>query len=385
MIKIIIVLILIMPVSVFAGEMDELIDRQIEEGVVGNLQQQLDKVKNKDFEDIIPSFNVKDMTRSLASGGWSWDVSVILKRAFAFYCKELFISIKMMISLLALAFACALGDNLQKSFGDGSVGRTAFYISFFLTASVAVNAFMNSVSLASDTLDNAVIFVNALIPATLAFLAGGGATVSAGVFHRVMMLSVDVVSLCVKNIIFPFILISAALSAAGCVSEKNTVNRLSKLFSNIAKWLLGILITVFIAVITMQSLAAPALDGIATKTAKYAMGVFVPVIGSVLSETLDLVFGSCVILKNAVGVTGLVAVLAICCAPLIRLAAQATMFSLAAAAIEPVADQRMMDMLSKIGESVMLVFVILLVVILMFIVNLAVIISAGNTAAVLGR
>ena len=45
MIKIIIVLILIMPVSVFAGEMDELIDRQIEEGVVGNLQQQLDKVK----------------------------------------------------------------------------------------------------------------------------------------------------------------------------------------------------------------------------------------------------------------------------------------------------------------------------------------------------
>ena len=200
-----------------------------------------------------------------------------------------------------------------------------------------------------------------------------------------MMLSVDVVTLCVKNIIFPFILISAALSAAGCVSEKNTVNRLSKLFSNIAKWLLGILITVFIAVITMQSLAAPALDGIATKTAKYAMGVFVPVIGSVLSETLDLVFGSCVILKNAVGVTGLVAVLAICCAPLIRLAAQATMFSLAAAAIEPVADQRMTDMLSKIGESVMLVFVILLVVILMFIVNLAVIISAGNTAAVLGR
>ena len=119
------------------------------------------------------------MTRSLASGGWSWDVSVILKEPLPFTAGA-FISIKMMISLLALAFACALGTTF-KSFGDGSVAGLRLYI-FFLTASVAVNAFMNSVSLASDTLDNAVIFVNALIPATLAFLAGGGATVSAGVF-----------------------------------------------------------------------------------------------------------------------------------------------------------------------------------------------------------
>lgn len=383
--KLFILFIIFIPIAVNAVEIDEIIDRQIEQSGVNELEQRLKRVNNNDFSEIIPNFNIKEMTKSLTQGGWSWDISSIMKRAFAFYCKELFVSLKIMLNLIVLCLACALTENLQKSFSKDGLGGVAFFACFFLIAAVSVKAFMNSVSLAATVIDDMIIFINALIPTTLTLLAASGAVVSAGIFHPVLMLSVQAISLAMKNIIMPLILLSTALSIADNVSERNTVGRLSMVFKNAAKWTMGIMLTVFIGIITVQSLAAPAIDGISVKTTKFAVGNFVPVIGSVLAETVDLVFGCSLILKNAVGIAGLFAIVSICSIPIIRLFAQATMFAIASALIEPIADKRIVNILSRISEAITFLVVMVLIVTLMFIINLTIIIGAGNTAAVLGR
>ncbi|MCK9478332.1 MAG: stage III sporulation protein AE [Firmicutes bacterium] len=383
--KMLLVLLLLLPITVCANETESIINSQIEQSGISELAQQLEKVKNKNFNEIVPRFDIKEMTKSLALGGWKWDISVILKRAFAFYCKELFISVKIMTSLIALAFICSLVENLQKSFGSGGPAGAAFFACFFLVTAVAVNAFISLANSAADLLDDIVFFVNALIPVTLSMLAAGGAVMSAGVFHGTLVACSNTVSLLAKNILMPFILISTALGIAGCVSEQNSVGRLAKLFSNATKWALGAALAVFVGIISLQSVAMPVVDGISVKTAKYAMGAFVPVVGSVLSETLDLVFACFTSLKNAVGVAGLVSIIAICSATLLRLAAQASMFYLTAALAEPISDKRIVDMLSVVAGAVTLIFALVLSVMILFVVNLTIIIGAGNNAALFGR
>lgn len=383
--KLLILLLLLLPFTVYANEADDIINNKIEQSGVNELSQQLDNLKTNNFSEVIPSFDIKQMTKSLTHGGWKWDVSSILERAFAFYCKELFVSMKIMLSLLVLALLCALTDNLQKSFAPDGIGGVAFLTCFFLITAVSIKAFMISVSSAFAVIDNMLIFVNALIPTTLTLLATGGAPISAGIFHPVLMLSVQVISLSVKSVIMPLILLSTALSIADNVSERNNVARLALLLRNVAKWTIGIILTVFIGVISIQGLAAPAIDGISIKTTKFAVGSFVPVVGSILSESVDLVFGCSIILKNAVGIAGLIAILSICAAPLIQLCAQATMFSVTSAIIEPIADRRMVKMLSQISEAITSIIVMVTVVTFMFIISLSIIIGAGNTAAVLGR
>ncbi len=383
--KLLILLLLCIPLTVCADDVDDMINAQIEKSGIGTLSEQLDKVKNHDFDEMIPDFDLTRMTKSLTKGGWSWDISVLIKRAFAFYCKELYLSLKILITLIALALACSLADNLQKSFCEGGLGEAAFFFGFFLTAAVAVKAFIACISAAAGVIDDMVVFISALVPMTLTLLAASGGVVSAGIFHPVLMLSVTAVPVIVKTVIMPLILLSAALSIADCVSGKSTVSRLAGLFKSVAKWTMGVMLTVFVGVVTIQSLAAPAIDGISVKTAKFAVGSLVPVVGSVLSETVDLVFGCSLILKNAVGITGLLVLLGICSVPLIRLIAQATMFAVAAALTEPIADKRISEMLSKLGEAVMLTFVAVTVTAVMVVIELAIVIGAGNSAALLGR
>ena len=383
--KIIVMLFLLLTITVHAGEMEQMIGNQIEQSGISELQSQLEKIKKNDFSEIVPNFDIKKATKSLAAGGWKWDISLILKRAFAFYCKELFISMKIMIALISLAFISTLTDNLQKSFSSDGPAKAAFFVCFFLLSAVAVNAFTGAANAAVGVLDDMFFFINALVPVTLSLLAAGGAVFSAGVFHYVLMMCIQVVSLIAKNVLVPLILISTALGMAGCISEQHSVGRLSKLFGNAAKWVLGALLSVFVGVISLQSLAMPVVDGLSVKTAKYAMGSFVPIVGSVLSDTIDMVFGCFAIIKNAVGVAGVIAIVVICSACLLKLAAQASMFCLTAALIEPIADKRLTDMLSIIAGTMTFLFVLVLSVMLLFIINLMIIICVGTNTVVIGK
>ncbi|MDR0406094.1 MAG: stage III sporulation protein AE [Clostridiales bacterium] len=385
--KLLIFILLFAPLAVNAvaagagEEAEQILDRQMRQAEVGVLSEQLERLKNNDFGQIIPDFNIAELSASLTRGEWQWNIPDILRRAFAFFCKELLLSVKVMLSLIALALLCALTENLQSGFSRGGIGGAAFPVCFFLIASVAVKTFTGAVAAAYAAIDGVLMFVTALIPTTLTLLAAGGAVMSAGVFHPVLMLSVQVVTLTVKSVVLPLTLVSAALSVADGLGEREGAGRLASSLGSAVKWIMGVLLTVFVGVVTVQSLAAPALDGLSVKTAKFAVGAVVPVVGSILAESVDLVLGCSVILKNAVGVAGLIAILSLCAAPVLRLAAQAVMFSAASALIAPIADKRAADLLARIGGAVTIVLVMVTVVAFMFIINLAIIIGAGNTAA----
>ncbi|OQB14173.1 MAG: Stage III sporulation protein AE precursor [Firmicutes bacterium ADurb.Bin193] len=382
---VIMLLLLFVPLAAYAFGAEEIIGSQMESREISDLSIALDKVKRNDFGEIIPDFNLKSAARSVAGGGWEWDIPSIMKRATNFFFKELFASMRIMASLVLLALFSALSENLRQSFGKDGIGNASFFACFFLIASFAVRAFLGSLSAAQAVIDDITVFITALIPTTLTLLATSGAVISAGIFHPVLTLCVEVVSLSVRNVIIPLILISTALSLANGISEKAGVGRLAKIFKTAVKWILGIMLTVFAGVVAIQSLAAPALDGISVKTARFAVGNFVPVVGNVLAESVDLAFGCGAIIKNAVGVSGLIAILSICAAPLLRLLSQAFMLSLTAAVIEPVSDERIAGIISETGEAVMTLFVTVLIITFMFIINIAIIVGAGNTATVFGR
>lgn len=383
------IVILLIPICVSANKienvMEQTIDEQMEKSGVSELSQAFEQIKKGDYTDIIPEFELKHTAISMTKGQFKWNISEIINLCIIFLFKELINSGKIFFSIIALALVAALIENLQKSLNEEGVGKVAFFTCFFLVAAVGIKVFTNSLRYAMETVDNIVVFVNMLIPTTLTLLAASGAVASAGIFHPVMMLGAQGISLFIKSFILPLIMLSTALSIANNISGNNNVGKFAKSIKSVIKWSLGIIMTVFIGVISIQNLAAPALDGVYLKTAKYAVGNFIPVVGSVLSETVELIFGCSVILKNAVGVAGLLAIVLIASVPVIKLVASSVMFAFAAAVIEPVSDKRVVNLLSCLSESVTLLFVSVIVVALMFIVGVAIIIGAGNSAAALSR
>jgi stage III sporulation protein AE len=136
--------------------------------------------------------------------------------------------------------------------------------------------------------------------------------------------------------------------------------------------------TIFLGVVSVQGAAGAVADGVSIKAAKYVSSNFVPVVGKLFSDAADTVVGASLIVKNALGITGVSVLLLICAFPAIKILALGLIYNVAAALMQPLGDSPIVKCLSVIGKSLTLVFGALATVGFMFFLAVTVIIAAGN-------
>lgn len=119
------------------------------------------------------------------------------------------------------------------------------------------------------------------------------------------------------------------------LSDHYKVSKLADFFRNIAVGLLGIFMTVFLGVISVQGASTAATDGLTIRTAKFIAGNFIPVVGKMFTDATDTVMSASVLLKNTVGVTGLGILFMICVFPLLKVLSLGIIFNLSAAILQP--------------------------------------------------
>jgi len=139
------------------------------------------------------------------------------------------------------------------------------------------------------------------------------------------------------------------------------------------------LLGVVVGLQTVQCLVTPAVDSLKNSALSRMISV-IPGIGSVLSAAAETVAGSAVVIKNAVGVAGILALLMICLAPLVKLAVCVLLFRLICAAIQPVCEKRMVEGIESISDGTLLLLRVLLSVLAMFAILLAMITAAVRGA-----
>jgi len=113
---------------------------------------------------------------------------------------------------------------------------------------------------------------------------------------------VQVSATIIKNILIPLIVLSTIISIVDNISDKIQISRLSSFLKNITQWTLGLILTIFVAIVSLQGSLGAVVDGVTSKTAKFAIGAFIPVAGKYLADAADAVIGCTLLIKNAVGV-----------------------------------------------------------------------------------
>jgi stage III sporulation protein AE len=114
------------------------------------------------------------------------------------------------------------------------------------------------------------------------------------------------------------------------------------------------------------------------KTAKYSVDNFVPIVGSFAADSLDLILSCAAVIKNGVGIFGLIIILTLLIMPMIKILAVALIFKVSAVVIEPIANKTISDSLNEVGNTVITLAIILLLAAMMFIIFLSIIIGIGG-------
>lgn len=284
------------------------------------------------------------------------------------------------VILLSAAAMSGIVNVLAGSFGNKSSGESAFFACFTLMSTAALRCFNSALTCGTAAIEAMSLFTDKLSPLLMIVLIACGKVTSANMFRPVLSASVYIISVILKNCLVPLITFGAVLSVAGNINEKMHISGFTRVVKSLSKWLIAAIITVFTAISAVYGFSAPALDAVSAKAVKFAVGSMVPVVGTFLSDTFETVVSGTKLMKNAVGVSGIITLFVLCAVPIIKITVIQFMLKITASLAEPLTDARIGKMLWGVSEAVTSVFAIVVMTAVLFMINIGIIIAATGGA-----
>lgn len=179
-------------------------------------------------------------------------------------------------------------------------------------------------------------------------------------------------------VVLPITLIATALGIISNLSDKVQIGKLSNFFKSGITWFLGLIITIFVGILSMEGTLTSNVDGLTAKGVKAAASTFIPVVGKALGDSADVVLGSTSIIKNSIGIVGMFVIIGICAMPIIELTLLTTAYYFTSAICEPIADKKIVSLLEQMGGTFKVLLGIMFFVATLLIIGLAMCIKITN-------
>lgn len=360
-------------------EREEILQSQLESIDMEEMQQLLNSL-NQEAKGYIPEIKARDLVKALATGRFNVSPRDIISGMLKYLFAQVLANTNLLAKLMVLAVIYAVLHNIQGAFDNGVISQLAQIACMLVLIAIAVQSFGTAMGIGASVIDKMVLFMQAFLPTLLALLAAMGGITSMAILQPVVAVSVGLISTFLKELLLPVIFFSAVLAIVNNISEKFHLSRLASLLKQGCIAVLGLILTIFIGIMTVQGITASTIDGVSIRTAKFAVDSFVPIIGGLLSDAVDTIIGCSLLVKNAVGAFGLVSLFMIVIFPILKIVSLILIYKISAAVIEPVARGQIVNCLNDMASSLLLLFATVVSVAVMFFVSVTIIIGAGNAA-----
>ena len=332
---------------------------------------------NKYSNEILKDINIKDLLNDAIKG--ELNTNQLLKNIFPLLGNEIKDALKVMGSILIIVLIHSVFKSISDNLNNKSVSQITYYVQYILIATVIMTNFSSIISMTKEAVGNMISFIQLLFPLLMTLMLASGSVVSVNLIQPIILFIINLISNIFQSIIITIVLVGTALAIVSKISDKIQIDKLSKFVKSSAVWVIGILLTIFVGVLSVEGTLGSSVDGITAKTAKAAVSSFIPVVGKVLGDAVDTVIGCSVILKNAIGIVGVIIVIAICITPILKLAVITIIYHLTAAICEPIADSKIVSLISQMADTFKILLAIVCSISVMLIIGITLVINISNT------
>lgn len=187
------------------------------------------------------------------------------------------------------------------------------------------------IHLGTETVESLSQYGKLLLPVLTAALASqGGGTTSAALYTGTVIFDTFLTSLVVK-ILIPMVYGFLALAIANAMTSEGILGKFRDLTKWLMTWVLKIVLYIFTGYMAITGVVSGSADAVAMKATKLTISGMVPVVGGILSDASEAVIVGAGVMKSAVGVYGLLAVIAIWISPFLEIGIQYLLLKLTAA------------------------------------------------------
>lgn len=332
----------------------------------------LDSIGECIQEANISEFNISDFSNDLISGR-GIGYNKIFQNIISLLGKEIFISLKSAILILIIILLMAILNGINE---NSQILNIVYLVCFIAIASITIGNFTQIISMFKNTSDILSKIVQIVSPFLIAILIGTGAITSTGLIQPLILFMASLIGFIITYIIIPCISVSVALNVISSMSDNFKFNELSKMFSKCAIWIIGIVLTLFLGILSLETTLSASVDSLTVNVTQAAFSNFIPVVGKFFSDSLETVIGTSKIIGKAGGVVGIVSMVVISSVPIIKIASVCIVYYLLAAISEIVCkEEKIKKYIKGFGDVYKTLLGILIGINILFIISIGIIIN----------
>jgi stage III sporulation protein AE len=290
------------------------------------------------------------LLNKLMSGEWSELAGMFVQYISDALSYELRHSKNSMIELLVLIITATLFSNLANVFQSKQVSEVGFLCIYMMILAICLKQFQILTDLAAMNVMRILEFMKVLAPVyffAIAISIGSSTSVS---FYHFILLLFFVIDLVVLNFLIPMVQLYFMMRLLGEFSPEVSLSKFANFLETMIKGCLKLMTGGAVGANIIQALLVPTIDAL-KRGVLLKGGASLPFIGNLFGQTTEILIGTAVLVKNGIGVVGMIVCIAMCIGPVIQIGISALMYQLIAAVLEPVADKRMVNCISSVGDA----------------------------------
>ena len=235
--------------------------------------------------DFFENIDINEILNSAIKG--EIDNTTIYKKILNLLGTEVQTGLKSLACILAIIIIHSILKSISESLENDNISKLIYYVQYIAIITVIMTNFSDIINLVKTTSTNLVGFMNTLIPVLISLMLYTGSISTTSILEPIILFMINFIGNLIENVLIPVILIITSMSIISKISDRVQIDKISKFLKSTTIWFLGIVLTIFVGVVSLEGTMASSVDGITAKTAKAVVSSAVPVVGKILGDVVD--------------------------------------------------------------------------------------------------
>ncbi|MBQ7360574.1 MAG: stage III sporulation protein AE [Lachnospiraceae bacterium] len=258
------------------------------------------------------------------------------------------------VSLLVVGIFAALISHFVDVFDNHQIADMSFYFTYLLINTMLLRCFHEIATVGSDAMNEIVSFIQIYVPTYLVTVGVATGPTTAYANYSILLVLIYVVQRVLVNVAIPLIYGYVFVAMLNGIWWDEKLNLLMGLIEKGIALLFKIILGMVSGIGLIQSMITPVIDSVKNTGLQKAISA-IPGIGNAAEGVVEVVLGSAVVIKNSLGILGLLILLGICMVPLLKIFLISCVIKIAASLLGFISDKRITNLTDKVGSGGMLV------------------------------
>lgn len=282
-----------------------------------------------------------------------------------------------LVKMIFLILIAAVFSNFSRVFHNRQASEIGFYVIFLFLFTMMIGSFQTVIADTGERLTRMTEFMKVLSPVYFIVTAiASGTTTSVG-FYNLVLIAIFLIEAFMVKFLLPLIRIYLMICLLNQITGEQSLTKMAELLHLIVGWTRKTLLTFVIGLNVIQGILSPAVDQLKRSTLTKGAEAL-PIIGDALGGMTQVVLGTAVVIRNGIGVVGVIGCLALGLAPVLELGMISLMYRLLAAVTEPISDKRITGCLAGMSDASGLLLKICFSSGVLFLITIAVIAASSG-------